>query len=352
MNKLFIKFIQCNASGNHCVIDILESAGFYRLSDYMEYFISAYIIYKKNPLLKYYAPKSNKLDFALGHLRTYANFWKIQFFEKDINDDFLFKVFEVLSSKKKLLFFAHGTGLLTHSKMFKTSIGKQVIWSSEYAREASSKLEILISKNKYKYQEVALLRHPLDILLSRIERYKVDKKNFFEYNNFIEENASNIRETFELVRFKSEEYGIPIIKFEDIINYKGTCLKSFINISKEKSETIENKIFFSKSSINKRYSISISKNKFFLQKLKINFSWTGYEDMEEKSAFSYYWCALKQKFFSNLSDIKLAWIINFCNYKKEGQINHHKLKLIARIFFKIFNLSSKLLVQLKNLKFN
>ena len=347
MSKLFIRFIQCNASGNHCVIDILESAGFYRLSDYMEYFISAYIIYKKNPSLKYHAPKSNKLDFALGHLRTYANFWKIQFIEKDVNDDFLLKVFEVLSSKKKLLFFAHGTGLFTHSKMFNTSIGKQIIWSSEYAKEASSKLEFLISKNQYIYQEVALLRHPLDILLSRIERYKVDKKNFSEYNNFIEENSSNIRETFELVRFKSEEYEIPIIKYEDIINYKGTCLKPLINISKEKSETIENKIFFSKSSINKRYSVSISKNKFFLEKLKLNFSWTGYENMGEKSAFSFYCGAIQQKFFSNLSDIKLAWIINFCEYKKEGQINHHKLKLIARIFFKVFNVLSILLLQFR-----
>ena len=59
---------------------------------------------KKNPSLKYHAPKSNKLDFALGHLRTYANFWKIQFIEKDINDDFLLKVFEFYLLKKSYFF--------------------------------------------------------------------------------------------------------------------------------------------------------------------------------------------------------------------------------------------------------
>ena len=349
MSKLFIKFVQCNASGNHCVIDILESLGFYRLSDFIEYVISAYIIYKKDPLLKYYAPKSNRLDSALGHLRQYSNLLNIPFLDKDLNYDFLTKIFEELSKKKNLLFFAHGTGLFTHSKMFITNLGKQYVWTSECAKEASLLLESLILRYNYKYQEVALIRHPLDILISRVERYKVNKKNISEFEDFLEENSSQIRETFELIRFKSENNGIPIVKYEDIINHKGSCLKPILNISNEKEKIINNHIFYSKSSINKRYMNGINKNKFFLSKLKINFDWTEYENIERKSFLSYCLCSINQKIISNLSDIKLAWIINFCVYKKQGQLYHHKVKLIARIFFKVFSIISKF--NLKNFRY-
>ena len=333
MPKSFIRFVQCNASGNHCLIDVLEMTSFSRLHDYMEFFISAFLIHKTSPSLIYYAPKTTKLDKAIGHLESYATKWSIPFNKDDINENFLVRVFEELSDKNNFLFFAHGDGLFTHSKLLKTVTGNEHIWTSEHAQQASLILEKIVIQCGYNYNEISLLRHPVDILLSRIERYSLD-------DNSIAEHSAEIREAFEIIRKKAQTKMTPIIKYEDIVNERGACLKPFLPFPEKELKNIDKGIFYSKASINKRFKYSISRNKYLLNKLGIEMDWTGYVNINDYSLPLHYCLSIKQYIDSTVYDIKLTWIVNFCGYIKVGQTHHHKLTyfgIIARRGFSILS---------------
>lgn len=334
MKKSFIRFVQCNASGNHCIIDTLDVTPFTRLHDYVEYFICAFLIHKNYPSLKYCAPKSSKIDTAMAHLKGYSNFWEIPFHEKNIDENFILKVFEKFMSKTNYLYFAHGSGLFTHSQSFLTERGNEKIWSLKYAKESSQMLKNIVSKFGYHYSEISVLRHPVDILLSRIERYGLN-------DNDLDEHSSQIREAFEIIKEKLETKMTPIIKYEEIVNEKGACLIKHLPFPENELKKIDNDIYYSKASINKRFKYSISKNRFLLNKLKIDMDWAGYRSTTEYNFIKHYFLGIKQYIVSTLSDIKLSWIVSFCGYNKVGQTFHHKLTFFARVFQKGFNIVSK-----------
>ena len=324
MKKSFIRIVQCNASGNHCLIDTLDVTPFARLHDYMEYFVSAFLIHKNYPSLRYFAPKTTKLDKAIGHLENYAAYLSIPFNKKDVNESFLVRVFEQLADNNNFLYFAHGNGFFTHSKLLKTVKGNEKIWSSDHALKASLILENIVVQCGYNYNEISLLRHPVDILLSRIERYRLD-------DNSVDEHSAEIREAFEIIRKKAQTEMTPIIKYEEIVNQKGACLKPYLPFSEKELKNIDTEIFYSKASINKRFKYSISRNKFLLNKLGIKMDWTGYNDTNDCTFIHHYVFAIKQYIVSTVNDIKLTWIVIFCGYTKVGQTYHHKLTYPARI---------------------
>ncbi len=335
MTKTFLRFVQCNASGNHLIIDIMSLTPYTRLSDYIEFFISAFIIHKNNPCLKYVAPES-RLDTALGHLRSYSDRFKIPFSAECIDHTFLMEVFERFSERGDFMFFAHGGGLFTHSKSFETDKGYKKVWTSELAKQSSIVLRDIISKSGYTYNEISLIRHPVDILLSRIERYGLDNSN-------LDEHCAHIRETFDVIRCKSDEQLTPIIKYEDIVREKGECLKPYLKLTKKQLEKIDCEIYYSKTSINKHFKYSISKNKLLMKTLQLNIDWIGYSYATDKSLIDYYYLRIKQHMISLSSDIKLSLITSLFGYKKKGQSEHHSISLIAKVFRKLFNITRDLL---------
>jgi len=310
---------------------MMDTTSFSRMDDFFENLIFSFLIHESHAHLKYYSPGLSKLDTAIGHFKSYAEKLCITFNQDDIDKNFIAKVFEELLEKNELFYFAHGTGFLEHSMLLKTEIGSQRIWSPDHVAKAALMLEKIVTNNGFCYKEISLLRHPVDILLSMIERSHLSDDDIGVYSAYI-------KESFELVRKKSINEMIPIIKYENIVAEKGACLKPYLPITKDELNKMSKSVFYSKSSINKRFKYSTRQHKNLVKKLEIDMSWTGYDDVDDYSILHHYYLGLKQHIISAAYDIRLTWIVAFNGYKKVGQYWHHKLSYPARISSKIFSI--------------
>ena len=337
MSRKFLRFVQCNASGNHCLMDALELTRYARCSDYIEYIISATVVNRHFPNLRYRAPKAKSLKTASCHLKDYYESLGIitSESEKVFGTGALERSFELLCMNQEYVFFAHGTGLFTHPQSLETDTpGQYLKWTDEHAEESTQILKELCSSHHYNYLEACLVRHPSDIIISRLERYHEVHPEEAD-DDILRIHSSAVRHTLLKIKATTENSLVPVFTYEEIVRTSGDCLGKELNLSSLELSRIKKKLYFSQASLGKRYRYTRNLNKRIENSLAWNKDWLGYETATSLHPASFKIRAIKSILAAELYDLGLVVKVQVLNYPICGQINHHKLAASARVLYSI-----------------
>jgi|TARA_Y100000294_G_scaffold175017_1_gene194198 hypothetical protein len=352
VTKTFLRFVQCNASGNHCLIDTLESTRYARCDDLIEYIISALVINRYSPNAKYFAPKNDHAQTAQDHLKCYFERLSIVSLpiQSPIDEVSVEKAFRFMLKGQKFVFFAHGTGLFSNSKLFKGATSDTFVeWTKANADESVEFLKSLCQKNGYEYSEACLVRHPSDIVLSRLERYFNNQKLSKISINDLDYHAAEVRNALLGIKEKLLSENIPIFKYEEIVRSAGRCLSAELCFSNAEMKQIRKDVYFSSASTGKRYKYSRKMNNKIRYALNCEIDWLGYEWTDSAHPFYFWLKAIYCNFLTIKSDIILVLRIHLFGYMKNGQFYHHKLSIPGRFLHGLLYRTTKALNKLSPL---
>ena len=216
----FTHILTTGGCGNHMTWDILSEASCKRTTDRIDSFIQALILARRNPdtpfpLGRYDGLKA--IEVVVEHYRM---------LEIEPGDNPLDRAGTVEWMRKAIHteqgqrpFLLHGIALI-HSIEHKLADGSLTHWTIEDRNEAWGVLEELLSLCGYEIRRVGVIRNPIDVYLSRKERYST------YFNSRL--TLRYIHEFMELVEREKRSNGMSVVRYEDLCSGDGSALDTLL----------------------------------------------------------------------------------------------------------------------------
>ncbi len=212
--------ITTNGCGNHMLWDILTETSRKRATDRVDSFIQALVLARRNPdapfpLGRYDGLKA--IEVVVEHYRILGMEPGDDPLDQARAAEWMRKAIHTEQGQRPFLL--HGTALI-HSIEHRLADGSLARWTIEDRNEAWSILEELLSFCGYGIRRVGVVRHPIDVYLSRKERYSS------HFNGRLA--LRYIHEFFELVEREKISNGMPVARYEDLCSGDEAALETFL----------------------------------------------------------------------------------------------------------------------------
>tara|TARA_X000000950_G_scaffold288823_1_gene407664 strand:+ start:13674 stop:14690 length:1017 start_codon:yes stop_codon:yes gene_type:complete len=329
--KKLVLLHSLHGSGNHLVNDYINSHDILRLPDWVERFIVCEILISNNynyVTLDPLEPKNinefvklqiEKLNKNINSDEKFRNLKSINFDNYSSNSPKKILKEFLINNNKKDLVLLHTDGYFFFEQYIIT--GKEgnenkILWDKKYINQARIILNELLNESNFQLNEFILIRNPIDILISNVERHKLNRENL----KFLK-----IKKDINFFFDKVNNTNLDIIKYENIekINY---VLKKF-NIPKKKNYSQKILIHCTKN----KYLKNIE-NRFEKEICEFEDTMKRYDYNIIKNNLINFTIYHIKKF---LGELKLIFYINFFNYKYLGKIYHSRIGFFPHLLNKI-----------------